>query len=126
MSQCDRPLVVCTTLIPYPSWRWFAPMFDRVRWEFFGLRPRNWLERTVKRTALASWRSCWDSIGTAHREHAALLISHDARVTFRCATAARLKRVQIPHVAWGFNFTTLPAGPQRRLMARAYRSVDRF
>jgi glycosyltransferase involved in cell wall biosynthesis len=121
-----RPLVVCTTRIPDPAWRWFAPVFDRVRWEFFGLMPRNWLERKIRRPALASWRSCWNSIRTAHRQQAALLISHDARVTFRCASAARLQRVRIPHVAWGFNFTTLPRGLQRRLMARALRSVDRF
>jgi glycosyltransferase involved in cell wall biosynthesis len=121
-----RPLVVCATRIPDPSWKWFAPVFDRVRWEFHGLRPRNALERSITRPALASWRSCWDSIRISKRQRAALLISHDARVTFRCASAAGLMGVPIPHVAWGFNFTTLPRGLQRRLMARAFQSVDRF
>ena len=87
-SSTGQPLIVCTTLYSSPSWRWFAPRFGKARWEFFGGKPRNWLERTIKRPALAQWRACWESIQTARREHAALVISHDARVTFRCAVRA--------------------------------------
>ena len=54
------------------------------------------------------------------------MISHDARVTARVAIAARMQGVRIPHVAWGFNFTTLPQGPHRRLMAASFAQVDRF
>jgi glycosyltransferase involved in cell wall biosynthesis len=109
-----------------PSWNWFAPLFDRIRWEFYGGDPRNWLERMITRPALASWRACWESIRAAHRQQAALVISHDARVTWRVAVATRMQGVRIPHVAWGFNFTTLPRGPQRHLMASAFAQVDRF
>ena len=125
-SSTGQPLIVCTTLNSSPSWRWFAPRFGKARWEFFGGKPRNWLERTIKRPALAQWRACWESIQTARREHAALVISHDARVTFRCAQSARLQGLRIPHVAWGFNFTTLPRGAYRRLMASTFTQVDRF
>ena len=52
-SSTGQPLIVCTTLISDPSWRWFAPRFGQTRWEFFGVKPRNWLERTIKRPALA-------------------------------------------------------------------------
>jgi len=109
-----------------PSWRWFAPIFARIRWEFFRSNPRNWLDRTVRRPSLAAWRTCWESIRAADRGQAALVISHDARITARCAIAARIQRVRTPHVAWGFNFTTLPRGPQRRLMASVFKDVDRF
>ena len=54
------------------------------------------------------------------------MISHDARITFRLRMSARLQRAQFPHVAWGFNFTTLPQGAYRRLMASSFRQVDRF
>ena len=109
-----EPLIVCTLLSLDPSWQWFAPLFDRIRWQFYGGNPRNWLERKITRPALASWRACWQSIRSADSGHAALVISHDARVTARVAIAARLQRVRIPHVAWGFNFTTLPRGAQRK------------
>ncbi|MBV8127144.1 MAG: hypothetical protein JO114_05690 [Planctomycetaceae bacterium] len=57
-SSTGQPLIVCTTLISSPSWRWFAPRFGKTRWEFFGVKPRNCLERTIKRPALAHWRAC--------------------------------------------------------------------
>ena len=89
-------------------------------------QPRNWLERKVRRPSLAAWRTCWESISAADHGQAALVISHDARITARCALAARIQRVRTPHVAWGFNFTSLPRGPQRRLMASAFKHIDRF
>ena len=124
--NANSPLVVCTTLMHSPDWNWFAPVFDRIRWQFYGSRPRNWLDRTITRPALASWRACSESIRAAGRQRADLVISHDARITARVAVAARLQRVQIPHVAWGFNFTTLPRGAHRSLMASAFDRVDRF
>ena len=60
------------------------------------------------------------------RQHAKLLISQDARMTYRCAQSARLQKARVPHLAWGFNFTTLPRGLYRRLMASVFTDVDRF
>jgi glycosyltransferase involved in cell wall biosynthesis len=125
-AQASQPLVVCTTLSHSPSWRWFERVFDKLRWDFYGARPRNVLERRITRPALASWRACWQAVQAARRNRAVLLISHDARITFRTALAARLGRLRIPHVAWGFNFTTLPRGRHRKLMASAFAHVDRF
>jgi glycosyltransferase involved in cell wall biosynthesis len=122
----DRPLVVCATIGLDLSWKWFGPVFDRIRWEFFGANPRSWLERNVPRPSLSSWRACWEAIRTAQRQQAALVFSHDARITFRCAQSMRIQGARIPHVAWGFNFTSLPRGPLRRLMASAFTQVERF
>ena len=103
------------------------PCFGKARWEFFGGKPRNWLERTIKRPAPAQWRACWESIRTARCQHAALVISHDAQVTFRVRAVLRgCREFRIPHVAWGFNFTTLPRAAHRRLMASTFTQVDRF
>jgi glycosyltransferase involved in cell wall biosynthesis len=125
-SRAGRPLVVCATLDLGPTWNWFSPVFDRIRWVFFGAGPRNWLERKVTRPSLAAWGACWRASRAARRRDAALFISHDARITFRSAASLRMQGVRVPHVAWGFNFTTLPKGPARRLMASAFRRVDRF
>ena len=125
-TTSNQPLIVCTSIITDPAWKWFAPRFRQTRWEFFGVKPRNWLERTIKRPALAHWRACWESMKTARRQDAALVFSHDARITFRCALSARLQKARTPHVAWGFNFTTLPRGVHRSLMVSAFTQVDRF
>jgi glycosyltransferase involved in cell wall biosynthesis len=101
-------------------------VFHQIRWDFFGANPRNLLERKIGRPDIASWRACWQGIRMAGRERASLMISHDARITYRSALAARTQSVRVPHVAWGFNFTTLPRGLHRRLMASAFASVDRF
>jgi glycosyltransferase involved in cell wall biosynthesis len=122
----SRPLVVCATLGLGSSWTWFSPRFDRIRWEFFRANPRNWLERKVRRPSLAAWGSCWRASRAAGRQGAALFFSHDARITYRCAESMRMQGVRVPHVAWGFNFTTLPRGPARRLMASAFTRVGRF
>ena len=65
--NASPPLIICTMLGLSPSWNWFAPLFDRIRWEFYGGNPRNWLERMITRPALASWRACWESIRAAQR-----------------------------------------------------------
>ncbi len=122
----ERPLIVCSSLSTNPSWRWFAPRFEQTSWQFFSVAPRNRLERLIKRPALAPWRACWESVRTARRQHAKLIISHDARITYRCAQSARLQKARVPHLAWGFNFTTLPRGLYRRLMASVFADVDRF
>jgi glycosyltransferase involved in cell wall biosynthesis len=125
-TSSDLPLIVCATPPMEASWKWFAPIFPKIRWQFFPCNPRGALERIVKRPSLAAWRSSWEAVRTAKRGNARLIISHDGRVTARCSLVAKAQRVTIPHVAWGFNFTNLPEGSQRRLMASAFKTVDRF
>jgi glycosyltransferase involved in cell wall biosynthesis len=38
----------------------------------------------------------------------------------------RLRGLQVPHLAYAFNFTDLPTGLAHKTMARAYRQVSRF
>ena len=124
-AKAGQPLIVCTMLSIAPSWKWFAPIFDQVRWEFYGGDPRNWLEQDY--AARLGVMAVVLGIGPGRpARDAAMVISHDGRVTSRVAVVARIHRLRVPHVAWGFNFTTLPRGPQRRLMAWAFTRVDRF
>ena len=64
-SSKGQPLIVCTTLFSNLSWRWFAPLFGKALLGVFRGNPRNWLERTIQRPALAQWRACWESIRIA-------------------------------------------------------------
>jgi glycosyltransferase involved in cell wall biosynthesis len=122
------PLVVCATPFLQPGkWRWYEPHYaDRVRWEFFHPIPGNRLERSIVRPDLALMRSCWHAVRAARRGGAKLLITHDPRTAFRCATLMRMTGSRLPHVAWSFNFTRLPVGLGRRMMAQAFADVDRF
>ena len=123
----QRPLVV--NVIPYQAndWRWFeADTADQIRWEFRGLGPLSWLEHKLRFSSLALTRACHRAVRFAQREGASLLISHDPKTTYRCAEVNRRAKHPIPHLAWSFNFASLPRGLKRRLMIAAFRDVDRF
>ena len=47
-AKAGQPLIVCTMLGIAPSWKWFAPIFDQIRWEFYGGNPRNWLDARLR------------------------------------------------------------------------------
>lgn len=122
------PLVVCAT--PFTKeerWRWFESSYSgRVDWEFtYQARPR----RLTRRFPLRAWNNlspCWEAVTSARARKSRLLISHDPKITFRCAVLAKALRVRVEHVAWSFNFAKLPGAPERRMMTRAFAAVDRF
>jgi len=55
-----------------------------------------------------------------------LLVSHGPRPTYYGASIAKAFCPKLPHLAYSFNFTDLPQGPQRRLLAKAYKQPTRF
>jgi len=123
----DSPLLICCSANTDDSWRWFAPdLPPELRWEFHNVRPRNAVERLVRRPNLAMIRACLDAVRSARRNGADLLVTHDPRVTFWCGLFCRMLRVRVRHLAWSFNFPTLPRGLKRRWMANAFAGVDRF
>lgn len=119
--------VAATGLGPNQEWRWFEKHFpDRLRWEFWGNSPKNWLERQIKHPNLALTRASWQAAKLACREHASLFVSHDPRATLRCSVALELLRCKIPHFCWTLNFARLPSKLTRPLWSHAFASVDRF
>ena len=127
-ARDDHPLIVCCASIPDRRWRWFEPQFaDRTRWEFHyatsvGLRAA----RIPYVSAVAQTYQCWRAVRSAKRNRAEMLITHDPRVTFRAARLQKAVGARMPHVAWSFNFDSLPRGLLRRMMARSFAHVDRF
>jgi glycosyltransferase involved in cell wall biosynthesis len=124
----ELPLAVCYSGMRHPGgWRWFERHYaGRVRWEFFHAVPANLLERRVTRPNLASTRGAWQAVRAAGRGGARLLFTHEPRGAARCAIFARLAGVRVPQIAWSFNFSTLPRGAKRRVMAAAFADVARF
>ena len=123
-----RPLVVVAYDNPGgnrddPGWRWFEADFPEVRWEFFNSAPGAWLRRAV----LARTRCAWEAVRRAHHGKAALLISNEPELTYRCALMARAVGLRIPQVSWAFNYARLPGERWRiSLMRSGFRGVDRF
>ncbi len=60
----------------------------------------------------------------AHPRLSSSRMTHGSR--FAVPRQRGCSALRVPHVAWGFNYTTLPRGPLRGLMARSFTSVDRF
>lgn len=85
-------------------------------------RPPAWVPRpTAWRRAIAAWKAAaW------LEQKESILVSHGPRMTMygSLALASTLKRRR--HLAYSFNFTELPRGAARRLMALSFKSVDRF
>lgn len=112
-----------------PAWNWLQGRTDPklglrfVHASAHAVRLPGWLPRamTLRRMAAA-----WRSIGLLDAERDSLLVSHGPRMTMHGALAARARRRQPPHLAYSFNFTTLPQGQTRRTMRAAFASVDRF
>jgi glycosyltransferase involved in cell wall biosynthesis len=125
--MAPRPRVlVCS---PYfdASWRWFEHRFgDAVHWEFFSDFPRNIFERVVRRPNLRMIRCCRECAKALRDSPAAMLVTHDPRVTFWCAYFLAKYGVEVYHLAYSFNYPQLPRGLKRRMMARAFQHVDRF
>ncbi len=93
-------------------------------WSFHTASPRNWIERLVKRPKIARYRA---AAGAAiEARNADVVISHLPRMTWWVALFGRLFSAKAKHIAFSFNFTDLPTGLSHRLMASAFRHVDRF
>jgi glycosyltransferase involved in cell wall biosynthesis len=128
MSQPKR-ILVCS---PYsdPGWRWLAPapaLCDLpLEWEFFHRVETTFLERKIHTPDLALVNTCRRAIHAIRQRGADLLVTHDPRATWWCAFFAARAGVTVRHLAHSFNFAVLPRGIKRRMMSRAFASVDRF
>jgi glycosyltransferase involved in cell wall biosynthesis len=86
--------------IPVPAW-WPRPMS---------------LRRAIAAGRAAAWL----------KRDASLLVSHGPRMTMYGSVAMGAAFKHRRHLAYSFNFTELPSGTARRVMAASFRSVDRF
>jgi glycosyltransferase involved in cell wall biosynthesis len=93
-------------------------------WFFFTAKREKWFERIIRRPNLSRYRTClraaWKS------RDCDFVISHLPKVTCWFALFAKICRSRARHLAFSFNFTTLPTGLRRAIMRTAFSSVDRF
>ena len=98
-----------------PELTWSPNQTDRVQ------QVPAWIpkRRSVARM-MAAWKAAGELAG-----HQDLLVTHGPRPTMYGAIAAKLRRGGTRHLAF-LNFTDLPTGAMRRVMALAFKHVDHF
>ena len=131
----QRLLIACCSPIDLPGWRWISGQLDsdRYDWRFFSTAPRNACERMIRRPDVARLRGCRELTRCVIREAPNLIVTHGPLTTCWSELFARRRRfgaqsdrARIPHLAFTFNFSQLPRGVRRRIMRRAFSTVDRF
>ena len=128
ITGAKPPSIVCCSASGDRNWRWFAPVIgeDRLNWEFYYQESRSIWERKLMRPNLALIRACWQSVLACRRLSADLLVSHNPHATFWCEFFASLLGVEVEHIAWSFNFASLPRGAKHWRMRRYFRDVAKF
>lgn len=112
-----------------PDWRFLAQVCDDpgLTWETVSGQPRGVIERRIRRPNLGRYRAAFEAARGARRGvRPAVLVSHLPRMAAATNIARRIICPRVPHVAFAFNFTELPKGASRELLARALRGVDEF
>jgi hypothetical protein len=92
------------------------------RLDFSGL-PQNAVEQVIKKPKISRYRAAMQAVNAAHGMP---IISHLPRMTAAVSSVQGLLRKRAPHLAFSFNFTTLPRGVSRRYFANAFNRVDEF
>lgn len=111
-----------------PHWKWLESSFSERRdWQWAHVSDQtsmlgDWVPR---RRTVARIVAGWQAAGHLDGDDA-VLVTHGPRPSMYASFAAELRRRTRRHLAFSFNFTDLPKGAARGLMARAFRHVDRF
>lgn len=95
-----------------------------VSWRRHSALPQNALERAVVRPRLSRYRAAYNAARDSRSAEA--IISHLPRMTAAVADLSRIAGSRVPHLAFSFNFTSLPGKLQRVRMVNAFSRVDQF
>ena len=109
------------------SWNWLKDEFpESGPWVHFTTANSRMRRDIPLRNQIVGLAAAIPAVLSAVKADGAILVSHGPRPTFYGATAARLFNTRVPHLACSFNFTDLPQGKNRKIMASSYRQVRRF
>jgi len=110
-----------------PQWHWISTAFrdSGQTWRHVSSQSFHlpvWLPRHTTLSRLLAGRQAVKLLG----DGPSLLVTHGPRPALYGALMAGRRFPLMRHLAYSFNYTDLPEGLIRRLMARAFRSVERF
>lgn len=110
-----------------PHWNWISTAFLGTNQTWRHASSQNfklpaWLPRRMTLSRLLAGHRATHMLG----EGPAVLVTHGPRPALYGALLANRQSPDLRHLAFSFNYTDLPIGMTRRLMARALQSVERF
>jgi len=97
---------------------------EAIVWRGFSGLPSNALERKVRGVRMSRYRAAFQAAAALRPER--LIISHLPAMTAAASTAMALMGKHNRHLAFSFNFTSLPTGRRLTYMRRALRNVEQF
>lgn len=109
------------------DWNWLDQSFNDTQLKWIHASSQGWpsMANLPASTTLRRLRAAWLALSQSNQKPS-LLVSHGPRpALYACALAfGRLKKT--PHLAFSFNFTELPSQRRQAMMARSFKSIDRF
>jgi glycosyltransferase involved in cell wall biosynthesis len=112
-----------------PNWRWLEgkmPDSRKLDWAFISTNPRNFIERIIKKPQLGRLRGCREAGRILAKGQADVVVTHMPLWTAWTAFFCGSRRRSGFHLAFTFNFTSLPDRKRTRFMRRQFSLVDRF
>lgn len=97
---------------------------EKVSWLQLSGLPANAVERRIKAFKLSRYRAAAQAAFAARPDD--VVISHHPLMSTAAAIALRSLRRRARHIAFAFNFTTLPTGMRRKLVSYALADVEQF
>lgn len=112
--------------VPNNDWRWIEPSLKNQgsNWLFYNSKPKNLLERLIKKPALARVRAVFQAFLVAKKGD--LFVIHGPYLAFYYGLFSKLINRKSPCIVYSFNFTSLPQGLSRTRMSYAFRNIDKF
>ncbi len=109
------------------EWNWLRADFKHAdyRWHHFSSLAVNLPKSIPKKDSIARLISATKAVKLA-RKVPSVLVSHGPRPALYTGSLAKVFCPNLPHLVYSFNFTDLPQGRQRSLMAKAYQQPSKF
>lgn len=111
-----------------PDWHWLKDEFTdntNLHWDHFSAQNINLPKLTPKADTLQRALAAYHAV-KASKLGPSLLVSHMPKISYFGSLWSKKLNPELPHLAYSFNFTNLPTGYRRKLMAKAFQSVTRF
>jgi glycosyltransferase involved in cell wall biosynthesis len=123
-----RPVRVVNCHDWEPAWPWIAPLYrgsPAVQWQSISTR-RSGLAKHFPGPHLGRVRASLRIASIIARRQADLVVSHGPYTSYYVEALGRSLSRTVPHLAFAFNFTDIPAGYRLDAMRRAFAHTDRF
>ncbi len=109
-----------------PQWHWLESEFKNKNLDWVHYSSQNIIHSFIPKHSAIGRSYCALKSTLKAKKSASVLVSHGPTPTSYVGLLAEKICPETPHLAFSFNFTELPQGKKRDLMASAYQQPTRF